>query len=44
MAEKLDHSYGSQDIQVLEGLEDGAKIVTGGQIRLKDGIQVSVNE
>ena len=30
--------------KVLEGLEDGATIVTGGQIRLKDGIKVTVNE
>ena len=29
---------------VLEGLADGAQIVTGGQIRLKDGIKVNVNE
>ena len=32
------------EYEVLEGLTDGAKIVTGGQIRLKDGIKVSVNE
>lgn len=32
------------EYEVLEGLEDGAKIVTGGQIRLKDGIKVTVNE
>ena len=31
------------EYEVLEGLEDGARIVTGGQIRLKDGIKVSVN-
>jgi hypothetical protein len=29
---------------VLEGIADGAKAVTGGQIRLKDGIKVIVNE
>ena len=32
------------EYEVLEGIEDGAKIVTGGQIRLKDGIKVTVNE
>ena len=32
------------EYEVLEGLKDGAKIVTGGQIRLKDGIKVTVNE
>ena len=32
------------EYEVLEGIEDGATIVTGGQIRLKDGIKVSVNE
>lgn len=32
------------EYEVLSGLSDGAKIVTGGQIRLKDGIKVSVNE
>ena len=32
------------EYEVLEGIADGAKIVTGGQIRLKDGIKVIVNE
>ena len=32
------------EYEVLEGLADGATIVTGGQIRLKDGIKVVVNE
>ena len=32
------------EYEVLEGLQDGAKVVTGGQIRLKDGIKVVVNE
>ena len=32
------------EYEVLEGSEDGAAIVTGGQIRLKDGIKVKVNE
>ena len=32
------------EYEVLEGLADGAKIVTGGQIRLKDGVKVVVNE
>ena len=32
------------EYEVLEGLSDGAKIVTGGQIRLRDGIKVNVNE
>ena len=32
------------EYEVLEGLEDGAKIVTGGQIRLKDGVKVEVNK
>ena len=32
------------EYEVLEGLSNGATIVTGGQIRLKDGIKVAVNE
>ena len=32
------------EYEVLTGLADSAKVVTGGQIRLKDGIKVSVNE
>ena len=32
------------EYEVLEGLSDGATIVTGGMIRLKDGIKVTVNE
>ena len=32
------------EYEVLEGLNDGDKIVIGGQIRLKDGIKVIVNE
>ena len=32
------------EYEVLEGLADGAAIVTGGQIRLKDGVKVVVNE
>lgn len=32
------------EYEVLEGIEDGAKVVVGGQIRLKDGIKVIVNE
>lgn len=32
------------EYEVLEGIEDGAKVVVGGQIRLKDGIKVTVNE
>ena len=32
------------EYEVLEGLVDGATVVTGGQIRLKDGVKVSVNE
>ena len=32
------------EYEVLEGVPDGATIVTGGQIRLKDGVKVSVNE
>ena len=32
------------EYEVLSGVPDGAKVVTGGQIRLKDGIKVSVNE
>lgn len=32
------------EYEVLEGLEDGARVVTGGQIRLKDGVKVIVNE
>ena len=33
-----------KEYEVLEGLEDGAKVVTGGMIRLKDGVKVIVNE
>lgn len=32
------------EYEVLEGLKDGDVVVTGGQIRLKDGIKVTVNE
>ena len=32
------------EYEVLEGLQDGAKILTGGQIRIKDGVKVTVNE
>ena len=32
------------EYEVLEGLSDGAMVVTGGQIRLKDGVKVNVNE
>ena len=32
------------EYEVLSGLTDSAFVVTGGQIRLKDGIKVSVNE
>ena len=32
------------EYEVIEGLEDGAKVVTGGQIRLKNGVKVIVNE
>ena len=32
------------EYEVLSGLKDSAMVVTGGQIRLKDGIKVSVNE
>ena len=32
------------EYEVLSGVADSAKVVTGGQIRLKDGIKVSVNE
>ena len=32
------------EYEVLEGLQDGAVIVTGGMIRLKDGVKVSVNK
>ena len=31
------------EYEVLEGIQDGAKVVTGGQLRLKDGIKVVVN-
>ena len=30
------------EYEVLEGLQDGAKVVTGGQIRLKNGVKVEV--
>ena len=39
LGRRMDAEY-----EVLEGISDGAKVVTGGQIRLKDGIKVSVNE
>lgn len=32
------------EYEVLEGLNDSTMVVTGGQIRLKDGIKVTVNE
>lgn len=32
------------EYEVLDGIPDGAKVVVGGQIRLKDGIKVSVSE
>ena len=32
------------EYEVLEGMPSGAKVVTGGQIRLKDGVKVTVNE
>lgn len=32
------------EYEILEGIEDGETIVTEGQVRLKDGIKVSVNE
>ncbi len=32
------------EYEVLEGISDGAKVVVGGQIRLKDGVKVEVNE
>ena len=32
------------EYEVLAGIQDGAKVVTGGQIRLKDGVKVSVNK
>jgi RND family efflux transporter MFP subunit len=32
------------EYEVLEGLKDGDKVVTGGQIRLKDGVKVKVTE
>lgn len=31
------------EVEILEGLEDGAQIVTAGQIRLKDGVKVRLN-
>ena len=40
---ELGRRLGSE-YEVLSGLTDGATVVTGGQIRLKDGIKVSVNE
>lgn len=32
------------EFEVLEGIEDGASVVVGGQSRLKDGIKVTVNK
>ena len=32
------------EYEVLEGISDGATVVIGGQIRLKDGVKVAVNE
>ncbi len=32
------------EYEVLEGIADSSKVVVGGQIRLKDGIKVNVNE
>ncbi len=39
LGRRIDAEY-----EVLSGLADSAMVVTGGQIRLKDGIKVSVNE
>ena len=39
LGRRMDKEY-----EVLEGINDGAQVVTGGQIRLKDGIKVTVNE
>ena len=39
LGRRMDAEY-----EVLEGLTAGATIVTGGQIRLKDGVKVSVSE
>lgn len=39
LGRRMDAEY-----EVLEGVSDGVKVVTGGQIRLKDGIKVTVNE
>ena len=30
------------EYEVLDGIKDGAKVVTGGQLRLKDGVKVVV--
>ena len=43
IAKPLVNEKGEQDGK-FEGLKDGARIVTGGQIRLKDGVKVTVNE
>jgi multidrug efflux pump subunit AcrA (membrane-fusion protein) len=32
------------EYEVLSGLKDSSIVVTGGQIRLKDGVKVSVNK
>ena len=32
------------EFEVLSGLADSSVVVTGGQIRLKDGVKVSVNK
>ena len=40
---ELGRRIGSE-YEVLSGVQDGARVVTGGQIRLKDGVKVSVNE
>lgn len=40
---ELGRRLGSE-YEVLSGLNDGDKVVTGGQIRLKDGVKVIVNE
>lgn len=39
LGRRIDSEY-----EVLEGIEDGAIVVVGGQPRLKDGIKVNVNE
>ena len=39
LGRRIDSMY-----EILSGIEDGAKVVTEGQVRLKDGVKVTIAE